>query len=411
MTVGPAPSRSTESRTVFFNARWRLLVILTAFALSLLAVELVLRTGENSGKHWMRDPVRGWALTPGYRGWYEEENRVWVAINTAGLRDREHDLIATPHVVRVAVLGDSFMEAANVPFEKSFVPMLEQALDACLPPGRKAEAFNFGVSGYGTYQQLLTYRQQVRRYRPDIVLLMAFMGNDLLDNSKELDVQLDGPRPYLVLSGNGTVVELAPAATERYPIHQRWRIAVTTRSKVALWLWQEWSALRESMRNEAATPAQSPRELEFEELDRYVLSPPQNPAMRSAWHVTETLFDFLAKETAADGAEFWMSTVPTAEQVHPDLENRRQYAARMRVPSLSYADDRVQSFAESRGIPFISIAGPLAANAASTGSFLHGGYNAEFPPGTGHWNETAHHFAALTVAEQLCGRSRAVPGR
>ena len=46
---------------------------------------------------------------------------------------------------------------------------------------------NFGVSGYGTAQELLTLRHYVWDYSPDIVLMAFLPGNDVRNNSKELE--------------------------------------------------------------------------------------------------------------------------------------------------------------------------------------------------------------------------------
>ena len=46
---------------------------------------------------------------------------------------------------------------------------------------------NFGVGGYGTAQELLTWREPASRYGADIVLLLLFPGNDLRNNVRSLE--------------------------------------------------------------------------------------------------------------------------------------------------------------------------------------------------------------------------------
>ena len=41
------------------------------------------------------------------------------------------------------------------------------------------EALNFGVSGYGTARELLTLKDDVWRYAPDLVRLAFYTGNDV----------------------------------------------------------------------------------------------------------------------------------------------------------------------------------------------------------------------------------------
>ena len=51
-----------------------------------------------------------------------------VTFNSAGMRDREHVADKPAGVFRVLLLGDSFMEALQVPFEASLASLLEKSL-------------------------------------------------------------------------------------------------------------------------------------------------------------------------------------------------------------------------------------------------------------------------------------------
>jgi len=62
------------------------------------------------------------------------------------LRDHEHPLEVPPVTVRIAVLGDSYMQGTNVPREATSPTFLEDAVARCLAgTGRVAETLNFGV--------------------------------------------------------------------------------------------------------------------------------------------------------------------------------------------------------------------------------------------------------------------------
>jgi hypothetical protein len=61
--------------------------------------------------------------------------------------------------------------------------VMEGQLHACAAfTGKKLEIINFGVSGYGTTQELLTLRERVWDYAPDLVLLAMTTNNDITDN-------------------------------------------------------------------------------------------------------------------------------------------------------------------------------------------------------------------------------------
>jgi|GEM_PF-6105235 len=72
---------------------------------------------------------------------------------------------------RVAVLGDSVSFGFNVPYEKTFVPLLENQLNI--------EALNYAVPGYSTFQQYYDLQASMQQC-PDLVLLQ-FQANDLVE--------------------------------------------------------------------------------------------------------------------------------------------------------------------------------------------------------------------------------------
>lgn len=128
-------------------------------------------------------------------------------INSGGFRGPEVSVAKPDGVLRIAVLGDSFAEAMQVPYPECFSAVAERELGACtLLAGRRVEVLDFGVSGYGMGQELLTRCDQVWRYLPDVVVLAFFSGNDISDNSATLDTvaqwrkiqtALCNQRPYI----------------------------------------------------------------------------------------------------------------------------------------------------------------------------------------------------------------------
>ena len=66
------------------------------------------------------DATRGMALRPGKEGWYRMEGAGYLKINSLGYRDAEHELPKPANTFRVAVLGDSFVEARQVAIQDTF---------------------------------------------------------------------------------------------------------------------------------------------------------------------------------------------------------------------------------------------------------------------------------------------------
>ncbi len=351
-----------------------------------------------------KDAARGWALRPGARTWaYFEASRVWVRINRDGLFDRERAVDAAPGTRRVAMLGDSYLSMFNLSLERTFVPLLESSLNAC-GPRSPIEAINFGVPAYGTGQELLTYRLHARRYRPDVVVLAFFLGNDLTNSYRPLEPTGVAPT-YEMDNGALRYVPAPPETTAPdpadLPLHHQVRLFLTRRLKTATVLWDAWARLRNGLRSDVYPEMRDQRE-------DLPYRPPTTPVDVEAWRVTEKLIETLAGEVAADGAEFWLLILPTPEQVHPLQSVRQGVARRFNVASLSYADERLQTLARDHHWPAISLVGSLADYAQRTEMYLHGGLVPEVPKGIGHWNEDGNRVAADMVARELCGRSEAL---
>lgn len=177
----------------------RLLLALVAAALALVLAEAAARAvaphwapQHAERNFWAHDDLLGWAHRPGQRGTMSHPDfRISVAISEQGLRDREYPFERTPGLRRMLVLGDSFAWGFGVEQDESLCEILERR-----HPGW--EIVNTGVSGWGTDQQLLFYRERGRRWQPDVVLLL-FHPNDVHDNAAAS--RYGYPKPRFVLRG------------------------------------------------------------------------------------------------------------------------------------------------------------------------------------------------------------------
>ena len=75
----------------------------------------------------------------------------------------------------MVVIGDSFVVAREVPFDKTPSQLLERYLNESNPGGlsikQKYEVLNFGTTGFGIPQSLLTNRIYVKDFAPEYVFL------------------------------------------------------------------------------------------------------------------------------------------------------------------------------------------------------------------------------------------------
>ena len=353
---------------------------------------------------YVHDSRRGWALRPGVASWASTEaGRTFVRTSSAGLRDRDHALDKAAATVRIAVLGDSFAEALQVRAEQTFWSVLERQLARCPAyAGRAVEVINFGVGGYGTAQELLTLRDTVWPYSPDLVLLAFYTENDVLNNARAANPTRADEAPYFVYQGSRLVLE--EPLRDASLVKRAYRRALDGTADLA-------ARSRVVQLVHAATRGRTQgaeREAQRRRLESLGVSNPDgvpylaatHPALVEAWRVTEGLLAAFRDETRARGAPLWIVTLSNSPQVFPDPSVRRAFMRQIGVDDLLYPDRRIREFAMRERIPVVTLAIPLAEYADRHMAFLHG-----FPastPGVGHWNETGHRVAGEIIAAELC---------
>jgi lysophospholipase L1-like esterase len=381
-----------------FRAWSKLLLACLAGVLAFGVAEIGLRVvGFSNPLPYYPDKFCGARLQPGFRGWWSKEGAAAISINSFGFRDREHSIEKPPGVIRVAVLGDSYIEAFQVAQSAMFGSVLERELNAHAADAgieQSFEVLSFGISGYSTAQELLALRQHVWQFDPDIVLLAFLPANDVRGNSRELEP--DDCRPFFDLVAG----ELVPDFSFREdPVYQysltsgyRFKTAVINASRVAQLLY----AVRN--RTPAKAPSVSGASTEVG-LDDECFRPPQTDEWKSAWQLTEQLIEQFDREVSEHGSQFAVAVLTASQQVNPDLAARQAYAEKLGVEDLGYADRRIAELGKRVGFPTILLSEPLGNFAARTDQFVHGFPNT--PPGRGHWNEDGHREAALACTAPL----------
>lgn len=385
-----------------------LLLFIAALLVALLAAEGVLRLLGQS-YYWAvakrPDPQLGWRPAAGVSAWQRLEGEALIETNRLGFRDRDHPLAKDPGRLRIAVLGDSFTAAVQVPLAQTWWQRLAERLNgegcaggAGAPAPAGAEVLSFGVSGYSTAQSLLAFRHEASRFAPDAVLLVLFLGNDLPENSPALD---DEPlRPYLRLHGGGLVRDdgFRDSAAYRFRVSPAGRVlgALVRRSYLAQQLIQvrHLAAARGAGAPAAAAGAAEPG------VDNGIYRPPADADWREAWAVTEAILAAFAAEVRDAAAEPLLLIAGTAAQVHPNAAATAAFARRIGVADLGYPVRRLLRAAERLDLPVVNLPARMAAEAERTGTVLHGFDNAL--PGFGHWNAAGHAVAARAAAETLC---------
>jgi hypothetical protein len=421
--------KATGPRRLFLR---KLLVVTVSIFVALVVVELSLRFVRFSepSLFYVYDHDRGIALRPLAEGWWHNENENYVRINSWGFHDLEHTRTKQSGTLRIAVLGDSYAEALQVPLEDAFWAETERRLQQCPNiGGRKVEVLNFGVSGYGTAQELITLRERVWDYSPDIVLLTFTAGNDLNDNLKQLSNNT--MRPYFVYR-DGTLT-LDRSTLDSREASRRFRLRNSTVGRALDWLRQHLRAVQlvssldravaaESLakpepsggsREDESAPKQTSQSQMTNSnsggpmsgepgLDDMVYHEPVNETWKEAWRVTEGLISQMHDEAKSRGATFYLVTLSNEAQVPPNAGDYEKTLQSLGVKDLFYPERRIRALGERERFPVLNLAPLLKDYAEKHAVYLHGFGERR---GSGHWNQAGHRAAGEMIAGWLCAES------
>ena len=386
---GTAPRQARLGR---WAARLALLAIglLVPLVLVELGVRLfgpILPGNYNTGRFLTPHPVYGRFHVPSFDGWVKtSEFTSRVTINGLGLRGPERPYARPPGVSRVLVLGDSFVEAAQVAEHRGVVARLEAALNA--GGAARYEVLNGGVGGWGTGQQYVYLTHEGHRYEPDLVLVLLYLGNDVYDNSYLLQGRPRSPRePYFVFESDGSLRQLD--FRPRRPEEVNPAVA-GLRARSMLWNIFESGVL------DKLDPGEDPLELRLNRFNlnkMYIHANAPNERQEDAWRVTLALLDRIRAFGQERGIATAVAVVPAAWQVYDAEWDELLRANNLRQRDWS-ADKPNRFLAEQRariGAPLLDLLPTLRAAAADSPERL-------YFPSDKHWTAAGHEVATRAIA-------------
>jgi GDSL-like Lipase/Acylhydrolase family len=308
---------------------------------------------------WVYDARKGWFHAAGSVGqaWLGGPDAARVRINSLGLRGPEVAPSRQPDVVRVALVGDSYVFGIGVDEEHLLSTHLQELLARRL--GRRVEVVNLGVSGYSTDQEYLLFDQLAERLAPQLVLLVV-CDNDFRANTVDFVFERY-PKPCLSIATDGMPVLPAAAVPQ-----------LTTAQHARLWLAEHsnlWNLLR--TRHSEHAWVQSC-------LDTFHVGF-EHSCSPDPLHSTAAFVRALASRSAAVGARF---VVTTTGQRHA-RQGRFQALGRILTGA---------------GMAYVDLTPVLEQARRLEPSRLW-----DFPTDE-HWNDDAHLLAAETLAPMLAAQ-------
>ena len=360
------------------------LVVIAATVFALVMAEIAVRVAAPRPTSIAHQDRYGLAMHyPGITR-YRPQHGQTVTINSAGMRDREHDLAKADGTFRVLLLGDSFMEAQQVAFEASLPSMLER--DLTEQAGRTVEVINAGVSGWGTDDQLRYLTEYGLPYDPDLVLVAMTLHNDVSDNLRQ----------YWHTARDGRLV-----SQEREPIP--WFTYKTLELKAFLAVrFQLVQVFREvRYRNEMVESGEA-----LQSHVRTLFDDPPPEEVAFGWQLTRLLLDRLQSVAHESGAPVVVAMLPIIHQLSPRLfeELIGSEAAGGSELDIDEPQQMMRGIADDLGLPLIDLAPAFREWTAEHDVPL-------YVLSDGHWNEAGHRLATEVVTEQLLslGAIRALP--
>jgi hypothetical protein len=358
----------------------RLLLVLIPLALVGGLLEVVLRTTHLFGARlaWTQpDRAIAWRFTPGREYWFfaENDHPVTGRINAMGWRDRERGMTKPPGTYRVAVLGDSFVEAFQVELDSTFVAIAERSLNA--RGGPHHEVMNFGRSGMSPAEEVITLERDVLPARPDAVVLFFTPHNDVEDASPA--TAPDDCRPFFVPRGDSLRLDVGFVA--RRDFRARSLIQPLKRHSALVSLAAErFNAARLAR---ARGPRTEPGGLSRAQS---LCTARPDSAFSENYTLCKRLIARMAERCRADGVRFFLASVPLA-YLPEDVARARRADASFDAECF---DRDLVAFARARGFAFIPLADAFARRAAA-GRRLH----------WTHWNYAGHDLVGDRLAEAL----------
>ncbi len=346
-------------------------------------------------------PWVGWVHIPGVRAELQSEDpalgrRTAIRTDSLGLRDVERSAAKPPGVYRVLLLGDSYVEGAQVPFDSTVARRMERRLDGT--SGRRVEVWNCGVAGYSTTQELLYLRHVAWRYRADLVVLCFLASNDVADQVAPLATSLRN-RPFFQLRGDSLRLDRSFFRPDRGPVG--W---LRVHSRLFGWVTTQIRTVRTRLHERAAARAVAggvPPALMI-----YAERP--DSLWDAAWALTERLLVETRDEAARHGADFLLVSIASGAQVHPEARRNRPGWERWgSLPGLSLdaPERRLESLARAHALDYLPLLPAFRAEAARGRRPLHIAWS-------GHWNSAGHGLAAQVMAERVAAKlARAQPPR
>lgn len=295
------------------------------------------------------------------------ENKA-VKANSQGFHDTEFSLTKDRDVYRIAVIGDSFIEAFQVPVADSFQYWLEEKLNQWPEKKKRFEVYSFGNGGTGTFEHHLYLNQYVLKYQPDLVILAFLPMNDFKD-----DFRL-----------RKEIFDRQGEIRKEVPLAQRW----LRHSVLFRWFKAKWQII------DSFAAAEGKVKLLF---DWQAFLKDYPPAWEGIWQLEKKLLAQFDKTLEENKSQFLLVSLDDMWRTHPKQieKDKELYSLDKFDFDFDKPEKILQEFSEKEKIPYLALL-PIFRERAEKekANIFWGGCQ-------GHWDKTGHRWVAETLFQFL----------
>jgi len=314
----------------------------------------------------------------------ENKKKVHIKTNNEGFVGPDYQIAKPNGTLRVAVFGDSFTEAMQVDYEKTFPYLLEKKLkNKVSSTYSNVEVLNFGTGGTGTGDAMLFYHTYARKYNPNLVILAFYLGNDVDDNSKYYALK----DKMLLDQNNWDNVTPPDAAARKSFVGIK---DVVFRSSAIIRFLDRVFRSSVPLRTFAQQiglyrPPLVESNQKLTKYDYYYMVPPDEDHKKYITYTSELINNF-SKQVQVDGKKFAVLFIPQGMAVHP----KDYFAYINERPGLSTSTFSLQ-YLEDTIVSGLNASTTILHLAPFFSSIINAGNKELYlVNGQGHFNEDAH---------------------
>ncbi len=278
------------------------------------------------------------------------------------------------NTTRIAVIGDSYVQASAVNVNEGFAQVIEQQLNA---KGYKTQVYRFGIDGAPLSQYLHILTQEALQYKPDIVVVQL-IHNDFDESYRFLYGRYSSSFMKLDLEGD-KIKQVAPE-----PYNPGW-VDTLKNSRTFRYLYYQTGLavlVRRMINKEEETQAKPPKH-GFVQSAIDVRNITELDKIETA---TAYVFDQFKTLSQTHNFKLLITMDPVREAIYAD-NDAKDYEA-------NALNTIAQNTAKEKGIPFLDL------KTAMSKAYKADKKKFEFP-WDWHWNKHGNDIAGKAIAKDL----------